>query len=42
MLVGMLWNGDYIPISLLLVYVTILFTLSQLVETIVWIKEYRN
>ncbi len=42
LLVGMLWRGNHIPINPLLIIITIIFTISQLVETIVWIKEYRR
>lgn len=41
-IIGMWWNGDSIPINYVLIYIAVLFTLSQLVKTVVWIREYRK
>ena len=41
-IIGIWWKDDTIPINYFLIYITILFTLSQLIKTIAWIREYRK
>lgn len=41
-LIGLWGNRDYISINLLLISITALFTINQLIEVIVWIREYRK